>query len=94
MPISEPEITTISAKGQVVIPRTLREKLKLKPKTKFLVYGEEDTIIMKKLYLPDLREEWERIRQIIEERNRTHGSLTEEDVKKEVEAYRKEKYKR
>jgi len=45
---------------------------------------------MKKLYLPDLRKEWERIKQIIEERNRKYGALTEEDVKKEVEAYRRE----
>lgn len=89
--MSEPEITTVSAKGQVVIPQALREKLKLKPKTKLLVYGEDDTIIMKKLYLPDLREEWERIRQIIEERNKKYGLLSEEDVKREVEAYRKEK---
>lgn len=92
--MAEPEITTISAKGQVVIPQALRERLKLKPKTKLLVYGEEDTIIMKKLHIPDLREEWERIRQIIEERDRKYGPLSEEDVKKEVEAYRREKYKR
>jgi AbrB family looped-hinge helix DNA binding protein len=92
--MSEPEITTISAKGQVVIPQALRERLKLEPKTKLLVYGEEDTVIMKKLYLPNLREEWERIRQIIEDRNKRYGSLTEDDVKKEVEAYRKEKRKR
>jgi len=89
--MAEPEITTISAKGQVVIPQTLREKLRLKPKTRLLVYGEGDTIIMKRLYLPDMREEWVRIRQIIEERNKKYGSLTEEDVKKEVEAYRREK---
>jgi len=48
---------------------------------------------MKKLELSDLREEWERIQQIIEERNRKYGALTEEDVKKEVEAYRREKTK-
>ncbi|GBC75002.1 hypothetical protein HRbin06_00311 [archaeon HR06] len=89
----EPEITTVSKKGQVVIPKSLREKLGLKAKTKLLVYGEGDTIIMKKLYLPDLKEEWERIKQIIEERNRKYGPLTEEDVKKEIEAYRKEKHK-
>ena len=89
--MAEPEITTISAKGQVVIPQTLREKLRLKPKTRLLVYGEGDTIIMRRLYLPDMREEWVRIRQIIEERNKKYGSLTEEDVKKEVEASRREK---
>jgi len=91
--VAESEITTVSAKGQVVIPQSVREKLKLKPKTKLIVYGEGDTIIMKKVQLPDLKEEWERIKQIIEERNRKHGPLTEEDVKREVEAYRREKAK-
>ena len=91
--MAETEITTVSAKGQVVIPQSVREKLKLKPKTKLIVYGEGDTIIMKKVQLPDLREEWERIRQIIEDRNRKYGPLTEEDVKREVEAYRREKAK-
>jgi len=92
--MAEPEITTMSVKGQVVIPQALREKLKIGPKTKLLVYGEGDTIILKRLYLPDLREEWGKIRQIIEERNRKYGPLTEEDIKKEVEAYRREKHKR
>ena len=48
---------------------------------------------MKKLELPDLRAEWERIQQLIEERNRKYGALTEKDVKKEIEAYRREKAK-
>lgn len=92
--MTEPEITTVSAKGQVVIPQALRRKLKLDPKTRLLVYGEGDTVVMKKLYLPDLKEEWEKIKQIMEGRNRKHGALTEEEVKREVEAYRREKRKR
>jgi len=91
--VAETEITTMSAKGQVVIPQSVREKLKLGPKTKLIVYGEGDTIIMRKVQLPDLKEEWERIRQIIEERNRKYGPLTEEDVKGEVEACRRENAK-
>jgi len=87
--MAEPEITTVSEKGQVVIPQALREKLDLKPKTKLLVYGEGDTIIMRKLHLPNLKEEWERIEQLIEERNRNYGPLTEEEVKREVDAHRK-----
>ena len=89
--MEEPEVTTVSEKGQVVIPLTLREKLKLKPKTKLLVYGADDIIIMKKLYLPDLREDWERIKKIIEERNKKYPALKEEEVKEEVAAYRQKK---
>jgi hypothetical protein len=46
---------------------------------------------MKKLHLPDMREEWKRISRANEGRNLKHGPLTEEDVKREVEAYRKER---
>jgi len=92
--MSEPEITTVSEKGQVVIPQALRKKLGLKPKTRLLVYGDVDTIIMKKLYLPDIREEWERIREIVRERDEKFGPLKEEDVKNEVATFRREKVKR
>jgi AbrB family looped-hinge helix DNA binding protein len=54
----EPQVTTISEKGQIVIPQSIRKELGIKPKTKFLVYGKGDTIIMKKLELPDMKKEW------------------------------------
>ena len=57
----DPEVTTISEKGQVVIPQSIRKELGIKPKTKFLVYGRGDIVIMKKLELPDLKKEWEDI---------------------------------
>jgi len=86
--MTEPEITTVSPKGQVVIPQSIRKRLRLAPRTKLLVYGEGDTVIMRRIRLPDIRDEWARICQIIEERNRKFGPLTEEDVKREVEAQR------
>ena len=57
----EPEVTTISEKGQVVIPKSLRKELGIKPGTKFIVYGRGDIVVMKKLELPDLRKEWDEI---------------------------------
>ncbi len=35
--VEEPEITTMSEKGQVVIPQSIRNELGIKPKTKLLV---------------------------------------------------------
>ena len=89
--MAEPEITTMSERGQVVIPQAVRERLGLKPKTKLLVYGEKDTIILKKLYLPNVREEWERIKKIMDKRIKKYGELTEEDIAAEVKAYRQKK---
>ena len=85
------EVTVISVKGQVVIPKGIRKKLRLKPKDRLIVYGEEDTIVMKRLDLPELKETWKKIEQIARERNRKHGKLTEKDVEEEIAAYRKEK---
>ncbi len=49
------EVTSISSRGQVVIPRRIREKLRLQEGEKFVVVGEEDTIIFKKLGIPSFK---------------------------------------
>lgn len=56
----EIELTTTSPKGQVVIPKGIREKLNIKEGTKFAVYGRDDTIIFKKVEMPTLKD-FERI---------------------------------
>jgi AbrB family looped-hinge helix DNA binding protein len=45
----EADVTVVSGKGQVVIPQSIRERLKIGPKTKLLVYGYGDAVIMKKM---------------------------------------------
>jgi AbrB family looped-hinge helix DNA binding protein len=84
--IEEPEITTISEKGQVVIPQSIRKELGIKPKNKFLIYGKGDIIIMKKIELPDLKKEWDAIFELMDKKELT---LSEQDVQKEVAAVRK-----
>jgi len=69
MTAEEPEVTTISEKGQVVIPQSIRKEMGIKPKNKFLVYGRGDTIIMKKLELPSLKKEWEDIFRMMDKKN-------------------------
>jgi len=50
--MSEVTITKLSSKGQIVIPKTLRDILGLKAGEVFAMFGERDTIILKKLNLP------------------------------------------
>ena len=89
--MADPEITTVSPKGQVVIPQAIRRRLKLAPRSKLLVYGEGDTLIMKKIPLPDIMGEWEEIKRLMEEREKRCGAVSEEDIGKEIDAHRKAK---
>ena len=84
----EPEVTTISEKGQVVIPLSIRKELGIKPKTKFLVFGKGDTVIMKRLELPDLKKEWEAIFDLMD---RKELALSDEEIQEEIALARSEK---
>lgn len=77
----ESEITTISEKGQVVIPHSIRKELGIKPKNKFLVYGKGDTIIMKKIDLPDIKKEWD---DIFKQMDKKELTLTDQEIQKEI----------
>ncbi|MBS3156975.1 AbrB/MazE/SpoVT family DNA-binding domain-containing protein [Candidatus Woesearchaeota archaeon] len=46
------EITSMSSRGQIVIPQSLRDRLKIHEGEKFVVIGEDNTIILKKLEMP------------------------------------------
>ncbi|HEV2139333.1 MAG TPA: AbrB/MazE/SpoVT family DNA-binding domain-containing protein [Nitrososphaerales archaeon] len=86
----EPEVTTVSEKGQVVIPQSLRKELGIKPRTKLLVYGRGDTVIMKKLELPDLRKEWDEIFRAMDAKKL---KISEKEVLDEVAAVRRERHR-
>ena len=43
------EITSISSRGQVVIPQGLRNKMRIQEGEKFVIIGENNAIILKKL---------------------------------------------
>ena len=49
------EITSISSRGQVVIPQAIRDKLNLQEGEKFVVVGENGTILLKKLEMPSFK---------------------------------------
>jgi len=54
------EMTRMSSKGQVVIPKQLREKLGLNPGDSLVVALQEDRLILRKLTLDDIIEKSER----------------------------------
>ena len=84
-------MTRVSSKGQVVIPGLIRERLGLTDGSRLLVFGEGDTIILKKVGMPsqDDRETLAAVRKKIRDLG-----VSREDVVREVRAVRRERAKR
>ena len=59
--MSDIELTTLSSKGQIVIPLGVREELDLQEGETFAVMGKGDTIILKKVFLPSKKELFEKM---------------------------------
>ena len=82
------EVTSLSTKGQIVIPREIREKLGLEPGTKLIVIQEGDNILLKPITLPK-KEQFIKLISLGDEVRNELG-LTEDDVKRAIEKVRKE----
>ncbi len=50
--MSDVILTRMSSKGQIVIPKALRELLDIKEGEVFALFGEDDTLILKRVDLP------------------------------------------
>ena len=84
------KVTTVNTKGQVAIPQALREKLDITPKTKLLVYGKDNQIIIEKIAPTDLEKKWDEIFALIDKKNL---KLSEAEIQQEIDAYRAEEDK-
>ena len=87
----ELEMTRVSSKGQIVIPSLIREKLGLKDGSRLLVFGEGDTIILKKVgWTPaNTKQTLASVRKKIKALG-----ITREDVSREIQTVRAERAKR
>ena len=47
--LMELELAKVSEKGQIVIPANLRKDMNIKKSDQFMVFGEEDTIVLKRV---------------------------------------------
>jgi AbrB family looped-hinge helix DNA binding protein len=48
--------TTMSSKGQIVIPEAIREQLGLQTGTQFVVLGDRDVVVLKPINMPSMEE--------------------------------------
>jgi len=84
----ETEVAIIGERGQVVIPKEIRVKLGLKPKTKLLVARRGEVVVLKKLDLEQERRELESIFKGIDKRIEKYGEMTEEEIDQIIHDYR------
>jgi len=61
-------VARLSSRGQIVIPKELRDELGLKKDDLLLITTIEDTLVMKKLDRTKLLEEFESIRKAVKEK--------------------------
>ena len=87
MPILE--VTSLSTKGQIVIPKEIRKNLGLKPGTKLIVIQEKDNILLKPITLPK-KEQFEKLI-LFGDKVRESLNLKESDIEKAIEEVRKTK---
>lgn len=50
------EVTAVSSKGQIVLPKKIREQLRIKAGTKMIVISDSENIILKPIRTPDISE--------------------------------------
>ena len=78
------ETTKMSTRGQVIIPKEVREYINAEENTIFTVVPlDKDTILMKKMDKKKLLEEFRNIRDGIKEK------LSPEEINNEIKAHRK-----
>ena len=85
------DVTVVSSKGQVVIPQEIRRRLGITPKTKMLVYGYRDAVILKKIEVPGVEKKLREMYRRIDRRIAKYGELTQEEIEEEIQKYRRTK---
>jgi antitoxin PrlF len=83
------EVTSLSTRGQVVIPNDIREKMKLEPGTKMIIIQEGDNILLKPIKVPKMSQ-FDKIIAIGDD-VRNELNLKESDVEKAIQDVRNRK---
>jgi len=77
------EIVKMSPKGQLVVPKAIREQAGFEPSDRFIAMPVEDGVIFKKIDI-DIEQEYERLSQQVQERFEREG-IDENEVGDAIE---------
>jgi len=79
----EVELTRISEKGQIVIPSSLRREMNIKKSDQFLIFGEDNTVILKKVEKPAIKKKFDEIAKPLQKAAKL-TSLKRKDLEKAI----------
>ncbi len=77
------ELVKMSLKGQLVVPREIREREKFKPSDRFIPFYVKEGVLFKKVKIPDVKIEFKSLVKEIETQFRKE-KISESDVKEAV----------
>ena len=85
------EITSVSSKGQVVLPRSIRNAMNIQPGAKLMIFSDGESILLKPIIEPDASE----VRAMLDAANAwaAEVGLSEEDVEDAIKTVRTRKKK-
>lgn len=83
------DITALSSRGQIVLPKAIRDALGIDIGTKFVVFSDGDNVLLKPLKEPDLKE----FNKLMDKAQKWAASvgMTEEDIDDAVKTVRRKK---
>lgn len=79
----EVELTKISEKGQIVIPSSLRKEMGIRKSDQFLVFGEDNTVILKKIEKLAIKKTFDEIAKPLQKAAKLAG-LQKKDLEKAI----------
>jgi len=77
MSTDDPELTTVTSKGQITIPSRLRKQFGLEQGTKLMVVPTDYGLVLKKLELPSVEEFQQRVEERAETADRSMEEVNE-----------------
>ena len=83
------DITALSSKGQVVLPKAIRKSLHLETGVKFIIFSDGKNILLKPIEQPNMKE-FENLLDNAKVWAKENG-LTEEDIRDAIKTVRRRK---
>ena len=83
------DVTALSSKGQVVLPKAIRDALALSPGSRLMVFSDGDNILLKPIKQPDISE----FNMLMDEANKwaQDVGMTETDITDAIKEVRKKR---